>query len=147
MNMTIAQQLLCEAGRLLSLVAVFQARYGKNYNLIATSPEAAWRLHRQIFDAQRSVARLLVDSARENPRPRYGQWWDRQDVLDTSLAHEIVSQASHLVTACAYEEASYQINDRQESHSVLSIQRAIAGTLHPNSLHIVNDTEIVRNAS
>ena len=147
MNVTIAQQLLCEAGRLVALTAVFQARYGKDYALKANSPEHAWRLHRQIFDAQRAVARLLTDSARENPRPRYGQWWDRQDVLDSSLAHEIVSQASPLIMACAYQEADVNYRAHEESQSVLSIQRAIAGTLHPNSLHIISDAEAIRSAS
>lgn len=145
MNVTIAQQVLCEAGRLVALTAVYQSRYGKDYRLKATSPENAWRLHRQIFDAQRSIARLLDAPARDNPRPRYGQWWDRLDVPDTSLAHEVVSQASHLVMACAYQEADAD----SESQSVLSLQRAIAGTLHPSSLHLAAEAEAeqIRSAS
>jgi len=145
MTLQSAHELLHYAGHLAELTSTFQAAYGRHYRVNAGSDQDTWALYRNINDAQQAIARLLTDEALEHPHALSGKWWDRYDVPDTSVSQAILSQAGHLIAACAYCEAKNVTDDCYRS--IDATQRAIAGMLHPSILLLASDEKIRVNAS
>lgn len=132
MDAKTARTLMNEAAHLIELVATFQSRYGRSYNLQHNSPKDARALYDDILNAQHTIAALLDADTLQNPHHKLGQWWQRQEIIDLGMTQSLVNEAGHLISCCAYFEA----DPRGESYSyaIRSAQSTIAGMLHPKSL-------------
>lgn len=133
MNTANARTILAETARLVELTAIFQARYGKAYKVTATSPNDAWKLHHAILDTQHIIANLLDPQILEHPHNRYGKWWDRHDVMEASMAQQLINEVAHLIAVVAHCDANQQDGKATWSHAVNTTQSAIAGILHPQA--------------
>lgn len=149
MNTANARTILAETARLVEMTAIFQARYGKNYRISALSPKDAWTLHNTILDTQHIIAHLLDPNIIENPHSRYGKWWERHDVMEASMAQQLITEVAHLIAAVAHYEANEQDGKATWSHALTTTQCAIAGMLHPQAFVISGalTPEAQRNAS
>lgn len=149
MNTANARTILAETARLVELTATFEARYGKNYRMSATSPTDAWKLHHAILDTQHIIAHLLDPNVIENPHNRYGKWWERHDVMEASMAQQLIAEVAHLIAVVAHYETNEQDGKATWSHALTTTQRAIAGMLHPQAFVIAGamTPEMQRNAS
>lgn len=138
MNTDTAKTILHNAGTLMELTATFEARYHKTYVMRPGSPEDAWKLHEAIQNTQIAIGRLLTLTALETPIMAHGVWWERQDVMDTSIAGAIIAQAGRLIACSAYHVEE----DTDWSYASLNIQRSIAGLLaHTARMVAMDDIE------
>jgi len=149
MNTANAHTILSETARLVELTAIFQARYGKNYRITATSANDAWKLHHAILDTQHIIANLLDPQILEHPHNRYGKWWDRHDVMEASMAQQMINEVAHLIAVIAHYEANEQDGKATWSHALTTTQSAIAGILHPTAFEVPSalTQDVQRNAS
>lgn len=149
MNTANARTILAETARLVELTATFEARYGKNYRMSANSPTDAWKLHHAILDTQHIIAHLLDPHIIENPHSRYGKWWERHDVMEASMAQQLIAEVAHLIAVVAHYEVNEQDGKATWSHALNTTQGAIAGMLHPQAFVIAGalSPEAQRNAS
>ena len=123
MNRDKARQLATEATLLAEFVAEFQATYGRNYRLGVGSPDDAWTLDEAIRRQLVAIAGLLDEEALANPFTKWGEWWERYDVIDNAMVNEIVMRVYELIRACAFKQETYQTQ---------LVQSAIAGLLPPH---------------
>lgn len=128
MNVGAARMIAQHVASLAEQVATFNALYGAHYRMIPDSPRQAWELYRQIMASQAEIAGKLDMEAIQTPYSRYGEWWKRQDVMDSALVNELASEVFNLIGRCAYSTASQQA--RSFGFDVV-LQRSIAGILHP----------------
>lgn len=146
MNLQKARTIMNEAARLVELTATFQASYGKNYKLDGTTSQDAWTIYDHIMDAQSIIANLLDPVALAEAKPPYGEWWNRCDVMDVSVAQHVIAEIAHLIACVAYEETRTSEGKATMSHAVCTSQRTIAGMLHPRSYEIVSQPEMMPEA-
>lgn len=149
MNTANARTILTETARLVELTAVFQARYGKNYRISFNTPNDARALHNQILDTQAIIANLLDPQILTQPHHRYGEWWQRHDVMEASMAQQLINEVAHLIAVVAHNEANAQDGKATWSHAVNTTQSAIAGILHPQAFVVpaAHTPDVQRNAS
>lgn len=142
MNLDIARTLTHEAMALAEQVAIYEARYGRGTRLRPGSPADAWSLHDTIRDTLNRIACLLDPAALEVKQFKFGRWWERQDVMDTATAAEIVTQTTQLLTCMVY---NVEQSHTEWSHASHSIQRVIAGLL-PHTARMVAADEVQATA-
>lgn len=139
MDVVTAREVMAETARLIEYSAAFQAAYGRFYTLKPGSPPDAWARYNGIMDSQTRIARLLnVTPGTQTPH-RCGEWWKREDVIDTGVLRELAAEASNLLISCAFFEGA-ATHDRDWSYVVELSQRSIAGMLHPSTLLMAQDT-------
>jgi hypothetical protein len=146
MNTTTARNILNEAAHLMELTASFQARYGRAYRISISSPADASDLHNQILDIQSIIANLLDPEALNEAHAPYGQWWQRHDVMEASMAQQLISEISYLITSTAHVCSNQSEGKETMHHAVKMTQRAIAGMLHPDCFKVHADPELQRQA-
>ncbi|GAB4512676.1 MAG: hypothetical protein OHK0046_12580 [Anaerolineae bacterium] len=144
MNMNNARAMLNHAAQLIELSATFQTRYGRDYAMKPGSPADAWELYDAIFTLECQIGRLLDANALENLHHRHGEWWKRQDVMDTATAREILEVTGHLIACCARVSANQ--TDAEWSYAIKTLQQSIAGMLPPASLQVAMDESIQLDA-
>jgi len=145
MNTETARQLFNETACLVELASTFQAAYGKNTRVKPASARDVWAIYHDLCNAQHRIAALLDPEALETPVSTYGEWWKRQDVPDMGTANALVMQASQLIAACAHFNVSN--NGLNFSRTVVALQSAIAGILHPSVIQQVRDEALQREVS
>lgn len=140
MNTQLANQIMDDAVRLLNLSAAYHARYGQDSSLRPGSPDDAWQLYNESIALQFRIVRLLDERAVENPHRLHGEWWVRDDVMDTATAQQLLQEVSHLIARCTY----FEVNDNRDEwcYAIHVAQNTIAGLLHPNSLQLASDPSI-----
>lgn len=142
MNISNAHMILVHTARLVELAATFEARYGSHYTLKPGSPDDAWTLYHKIFDLQCIIARSLNTLPSDSLQHKHGEWWKRQDVLDTKTAEAIACTAAHLI-ACTASYMEYDQHSTEDwSYAMRNTCNVIAGLLHPNALQIAADEGI-----
>lgn len=129
MNVAIAQRIVAHVAHLTALASAFQAKFGRDYRLTGDSPSIAWELYRNIMAEQTNIANLLEPAALQTPYSRYGQWWQRRDVIDQAMLNELAADALRLVERAAYLEAEGK--PTENAPVLLVVQQSIAGMLHP----------------
>ena len=146
MEVTTARQIAEITARLAELVATFQARFGTDYRMTPNSPAEAWEMYRAIMAAQTQIANLLDPMALKNAFSRYGQWWERADVMSCIMVKELSMAAFDLIGRCAYDE---QRQSGEVSAADLVIQQSIAGMLHPATrpMGVQHSVQVVSEAS
>jgi hypothetical protein len=137
-NSKTARQIINDAAHLLEQVAIYQAKYGRSYTVTPMSPEEAKSLTQKIFALQCKIAESLDPEALLNPHYKCGEWWERQEVIDIGVVQELVSEACHLVSCCAYFSADSR--GMEGSYAVRSAQSTLAGLLHPATRKIALST-------
>lgn len=136
--------ILEKTGKLVELTATFHALYGKDYRLKPGSPQEAWALYDSIYRTQVEIANLLDSYMIDAPHYRYGQWWERLDVMDVSIAQELLCEVSHLIACMAHHEVQQPETDY--SYVIHRSQSAIAGMLHPAALQVAASLEAGQHA-
>lgn len=131
MNINTAQTILNHVGQIARIVGTFQARFGRDYKLSDTTSGMALDLYRQAMAEQAQIASLLEPQALTQAYSRYGKWWDRRDMLDTSMVNALSQEAITLVERCAYVVANGET--AENAPSLLIVQQSIAGMLHPST--------------
>ncbi len=139
MNTAIARGLAENAARLMDIATRFEVLFGRNYQLKPGSPQEAWDLYQQAYEEQSRIARQLDVEALERPFVRWGQWWERRDMMDTGIINELVAEIFHLISYCACHEAN---SDEHFPVTLRLAQEAIAGILHPAARQIGLDREM-----
>ena len=129
MNINTAHRIVAHVANLTALASTFQAKFGRDYRLTGDSPAEAWELYRSIMAEQANIADLLETTALQTPYSRYGQWWERRDVIDQAMLNELAANAMSLVERCAYLAAEGR--STVNAPVLLIVQQAIAGLLHP----------------
>jgi len=145
MDVITAREVMVEASCLVEQSAKFQALYGRYYQLKPGSPEDAWTRYQLILTRQSRIAQLLDSGSLEDTHRRCGEWWTREDVIDTGVLKELMTEIGHLLACCAYFEV--ETHGKNWSYAVQLSQRAIAGMLHPTSLQVASDERNHRYAS
>lgn len=138
MNVVAARNIAQHVASLAEQVATFTALYGAHYRLSPDSPHQAWTLYRQIMASQAEIASKLDGEALQTPYSRYGEWWKRQDVMDSALVNELASEVFSLIGRCAYVSAAHS---SRSFGSDLVLQRSIAGILHPSTRPVALESE------
>lgn len=133
MNPITAKAMMHEAATLVEQVATFEARYGRGMTMRPGSPAEAWTLHDAIRDTLNRIACYLDPTALEVTQFKHGPWWERQDVMDTATAAEIVNQVAYLMTCTVY---CTEQSRTDWSYTALNVQRVIAGLL-PHTARMV----------
>jgi len=130
-----ARQIAVNIIRLAELVARFQAKYGRNYVMSPDCTEDAYRLYEDILEQQATIAELLHPQALDIAYNRFGDWWTRHDVIDSAIVNEMAMDACNLVNRAGYMEE----NGQTESHTLLPIEKSIAGMLHPSARQMARE--------
>lgn len=143
MEVIIAKQIAQRVAHLAELAATFTATYGRNYRMTAESPAYAWEQYQKIMAEQAEIAGLLDPEALTTAYSRYGEWWKRQDVMDSSIVNELAIEVFNLIGRCAY----LQTHDTR-TNTALVVERSIAGLLHPATRQtaLENATHLMRKA-
>lgn len=143
MNVNVAKEIAQRVAHLAELAATFTAIYGKNYRMTAESPARAWQQYQEIMAEQAHIAGLLDVDALNNAYSRYGEWWKRQDVMDSAIVNELAIEVFNLIGRCAYVETS-----GGRTNSALVVERSIAGILHPATRQtaLENASNLIRKA-
>lgn len=137
MNTQRAHHIAEHISKIAEIASTFYARYGSDYRLSDDSPAEAWDLYRHFMNEQAEVASLLDANALANPFIRYERWWERRDVITSGLVNELASEGLRLVENSAYVTAT---GGDGNARSLMNIQEAIAGLLHPATRrHNIND--------
>jgi len=129
MNSETARQIISDAAYLLEQVATYQAKFGRSYTITPLSPPEVQSLTQSIFELQCKIAAALDPTSLTNPHYKCGEWWERQEVIDIGVVQELVNEACHLVSCCAYFSA--EARGMEGSYAVRSAQSTLAGLLHP----------------
>ncbi len=130
MEIKTVHHILDEAARLIELTASFQARYGRLYKMNANSPTEAWQLYHDIMQSQAIIASYLDWGVLDDVQSPYGRWWDHADVMEPIMAQQVLTNSAQLLSSVVHAET---LNPTSISYAVHSMQRAIAGVLHPAS--------------
>jgi hypothetical protein len=130
MEIKTVHHILDEAARLIELTASFQAQYGRMYKLNANTPQDARQLYHDIMQSQAIIASYLDNDALNEVQSPYGRWWDHSDVMEPIMAQQILSNSAQLLSSVVHAQT---LTPTSISYVVHAIQRAIAGTLHPDS--------------
>jgi hypothetical protein len=143
MNVNIAKEIAQRVAHLAELAATFTALYGKNYRMTAESPARAWEQYQEIMAEQAHIAGLLDVDALSTAHSRYGEWWKRQEVMDSAIVNELAIEVFNLIGRCAYMETN-----TTRTNTALAVERSIAGILHPATRQtaLENATLLVRKA-
>lgn len=139
MNTVIARRLVENTARLMDIATRFEVKFGRDYQLKPGSPQEAWDLYQQAYEEQCRIAQQLDVEALEHPFIRWGQWWQRQDMIDTGIINELAAEIFHLISYCACQEAN---SDVHFPVTLKLAQETIAGVLHPATRQIGLDREI-----
>lgn len=132
MNVVTAREIMAQTALLIEHSAAFQAIYGRYYQLKPGSSEDAWTRYHAVLERQTMIARLLDTDTLENVPHRCGEWWKREDVIDTGVLRVLVAEVANMLMSCACMEA--EPTGRDLSYTIDLSQRTIAGMLHPTTL-------------
>jgi hypothetical protein len=134
MNTEISHKIVSHVSKIVSIASAFHAKFGRDYRLDNNSPAQAWELYRKFMSEQNTIASLLETEAIEKPYSRYGEWWERRDMIDCGLLNELAAEANTLVERVAYLEAMGR--STVDNATLIVVQQAIAGLLHPSTRQI-----------
>lgn len=130
MEIKTVHTILDEAARLIELTASFQVQYGRAYKMNANTPQEAWQLYHDIMQSQAIIASYLdIDVINDIQYP-YGCWWDHADVMEPIMAQQVLNNVAQLLSSVVHAKT---LSPNSISYAVHSLQRAIAGMLHPDS--------------
>lgn len=130
MEIKTVHHILDEAARLIELTASFQAQYGRMYKMTASTSQDAWQLYHDIMQSQAIIASYLDMEALSDVQFPYGRWWDHADVMEPIMAQQVLSNSAQLLSSVVHAKT---LSPTSISYAVHSLQRAIAGVLHPDS--------------
>jgi hypothetical protein len=133
MNVMTARHIAEHVAELKGISASFTAHYGANYCMTEESPRNAIELYRMSMSIQAKIISLLHPEALNQAYSRYGNWWERAEMIPPSIVNEIATTVFELIGRCAYAEDP-ETGDIA-LHNTLVLEQCIAGMLHP-STHI-----------
>ncbi len=144
MKASLTLEVAAHAAQLVQHCATFQALYGRYYNLKPGSSQEAWALYDAILAEQVAIAQRLDPQAVENPHQTYESWWERQDIMDLSLAKTLMQQVAHLIATTAYFEA--EPHDNEWSYAIYCAESTVSGLLHPAARQMALASLVIESA-
>lgn len=137
MNVVTAREIANHVANLIELVSTYHATHDQEAHTTPMHPAILRDLRERIDAEQMDIVHLLDMEARLSPSERFGEWWLRDDVMEISIAKELARMAFDLIGHTAYIESGMG-----NPQLALSIQRCIAGTLHPATRQELLEVEV-----